>query len=139
MKYGSRYERLVANTRLAEEGNVHSCWLWNGATTRNGYPLMTERVRGKPQGIRAHRAMLEELLDATFPLDEGGHLCCTPSCIHPSHLEVQTSAFNLGDRRGYAHVQGCMIPVLFPREDLLQAAADRAWDEPGQRGGECPF
>lgn len=138
MRYASTYERLVANTRLAVPGNPQSCWLWTGGTSR-GYPYMTQRIDGKPQGRRAHRVMLEEVLDAEFPLDDAGHLCYTTRCINPAHLEVQTIAANLSERRGYAACAGSWIPVLFPREDALQAAADRAWDTPGEVSRVCPF
>lgn len=138
--YATRYARLVANSQLADPDNPNSCWVWTG-TLRGGYPSFTQRVAGVPHPLRAaaHRAMLEEVLDATFPADEAGHLCFNPACINPNHLEVQTKVFNLGDRRGYRAPDGCMIPTLFPRHDALQAAADAAWDGPGVVSDACPF
>jgi hypothetical protein len=139
MRYATRYLRLLANS-AADPDNPQACWVWTGTRCRQGYGRLSYRVAGRdPRLMTAHRAMLEEVTDATFPLDEGGHLCFNPGCIHPDHLEVQTPAFNKSERRGYAPVDGCMIPTLFPREDALQAAADRAWDEPGEVSDACPF
>jgi hypothetical protein len=136
-KYATRYARLVANT--AEPESEQGCWLWTGYIGNRGYPEFTERVAGQPRSRSPHRAMLEEVLNAEFPFDEGGHLCYVRRCIHPDHLEVQTPAHNLSDRRGYGEVEGCMIPTIFPRVDALQAAADRAWDTPGELADACPF
>lgn len=137
--YNTLYERLVANTDEPENGQA--CWLWSGALVRGGYPKMSRREPGKksPNTVRAHRTMLEEIHAIDFPLDEGGHLCYNVRCINPDHLEVETSAFNLSARRGYAECKGSMIPTLFPRVDALAAAAERAWDEPGEPADDPPF
>jgi hypothetical protein len=143
-RYRSMYERLVANTVLAEPDNPRSCWLWTGVIGTRGYPQVAQRIDGKVVARRAHRVMLEELHNAEFPFDEGGHLCCTPRCISPMHLEVQTPHQNLSARRGYAAAEGRLIPVLFPRDDEeLEAFIDRAWNRIGGEtfppGAPCPF
>ena len=135
-KYTSLYERLVANTEVDENG----CWVWTGARRRS-YGCLCLRVPGggrktKPKNYSAHRLMMEEVLDATFPFDEVGHLCYNTLCVNPEHLEVQTRAFNLSDRRGYKATSGCMIPVLFPRYE------EPVWDETASMslpGDPCPF
>lgn len=112
------YARLVAMTELSEPDNPQSCWVWQGTTRPGGYPRFSVRD-GKPHPSKrsAHRAILEEVLDAVFPFDEAGHLCGNPSCINPDHLEVQTPEVNLSTRRGYAALVDVKraIPVLFPR------------------------
>jgi hypothetical protein len=123
--YSSLYERLIANTILANEDDPNSCWLWTGhICADNGYPRLAIRVPGKrtPRNIAAHRAMLEEFYDIEFPFDEAGHLCGVPRCINPLHLEVQTPAMNKLLRGGiFTGCTGpkleaaCMIPTLFPR------------------------
>lgn len=135
-RYATLYERLVANTVLADPDNPNSCWLWTGGR-RGRYGCLAVRVPGAggkvhPKTIAAHRAMLEEFHDIVFPFDEAGHLCFTPLCINPSHLEVQTQVFNLAERRGYAPPEGSMIPTLFPRTQLYD-------DAPGVVGTVCPF
>jgi hypothetical protein len=86
--------------------------------------------------------MLEEVLRCYFPFDEAGHLCSNTLCINPDHLEVQTSAYNLAQRRGYAMPKTVVgkpwIPVLFPWDEVRELA----WDEGGRLhvvGEECPF
>lgn len=130
--YGSIYERLVANTEEPQSEN--GCWIWSGPR-RHGYGALCVRVPGltSPRHKIASRAMLSEVHGVDFPFDECGHLCGNPSCVNPDHLEIQSQAFNLSERRGYADVKKDrrMIPVLFPRRDPLQEAADAAWDEAG--------
>lgn len=141
-KYKSLFERLVANTQLSIEGDAGSCWLWTGKHVR-GYGRLNVWRDGKLTSIKAHRAMLEEFHDITFPFDEAGHYVCHQTlCINPLHLEVQTKAHNLADRRGmgFSCKGASWIPVLFPRGgEALQAAADRAWDAAGTPGQDCPF
>lgn len=144
MAYGSLYERLVANTQLADPDDPGSCWLWTGSVGRNGYPRLTVRMPGrhKPVRILAHRAMLEEFHDIWFPFDEAGHLCHQPRCINPHHLEVQTRAFNLMDRRGCGdfNYKGCMIPTIFPRNEWLDNyLEDWFAGRVDQGSGPCPF
>lgn len=134
------YERLLANTQQVDPDNPQSCWIWTGRVGNRGYPHVTQRnAHGVPTARPAHRIMLREVLRVEFPFDEGGHLCFTPLCIHPCHLEVQTQNANLGERRGYGATTGCMIPVLFPLIDPLQVAADAAWDRKGRVVKRCPF
>lgn len=123
MRYRNLYERLVANTRVEGE-----CWLWTGHGTR--YPKLRIYRDGKRQTVYAHRLMLEITTGWHFPFDEAGHYrCFNPKCINPDHLQIETPAENLSTRRGYAAVEGRMIPVLFPTfERQLQDAADAAWD-----------
>lgn len=138
--YDSLYERIVANT--AEPENGQACWLWLGQVAKdNGYPRITVRVPEKPHPVKiaVHRAMLEIIHEVEFPFDEAGHLCYTRACCNPDHLEIQTASFNSSERRGYNNANGCCIPTLFPVEDELQIAADRAWDEPGIVSSVCPF
>jgi len=145
--YSSLFERLVANTQLADPDDPSSCWLWTGSVNReNGYPRLTVRVPGckHPVRIYAHRAMLEEFHDIEFPFDEAGHTCHQPLCISPHHLEVQTRAYNMMDRRGCGdfNYTGCMIPTIFPRNEDIERRIDD-WFE-GRHDGpaqisECPF
>lgn len=135
-KYSSLYERLVANTKVDERG----CWVWQGRT-RAGYPAIAVRVPGagrkrSPRTVGAHRLMLEEFHDVTFPHDEAGHLCGNPMCINPEHLEVQTKAANMADRWRKT-TDKCMIPVLYPRNP-----EPPVWDETAITmlpGDACPF
>lgn len=141
--YANLYERLVANTRVDEDG----CWIWTGHISSRGYGRLAIRVKGKPHPVNhaAHRLMLEETTGWLFPFDEAGHYrCFKPACINPDHLRIETKGENLSTRRGYASFDHCPIPVLFPTPArLLQEAADDAWDGIGsvvcKPGDPIPF
>ena len=145
-KYRNLYERLVANTKLANPDDPDGCWLWTGPR-RGHYGCLCVRIPGggratKPKTISAHRAMLEEYHDIVFPFDEAGHLCFNTMCINPRHLEVQTQVFNLGQRRGYREPEGSMIPTLFPRSQWLDDMIEDALNCKGvlvDADAECPF
>ncbi len=117
-KYNSLYERLVANSEPEHDG-ANACWLWKGSV-RAHYPAITVRspVTGRPVSVAAHRLMLQLIHEALFPFDEAGHNCFHSLCIRPDHLEIQTKAHNLSERRNRAPgVEGCWIPTLFPIPD----------------------
>jgi hypothetical protein len=70
------------------------CWIWTRATDWKGYGHFTVGNTS----VRAHRAMYEERYG---PIPEGlviDHLCRTPSCVNPDHLEPVTALEN--HRRG---------------------------------------
>ena len=56
------------------------CWLWIGNANKLGY--------GRFEKAPAHR-FLWELQHGPVPAGlELDHLCCTPSCVNPNHLEA---------------------------------------------------
>jgi hypothetical protein len=72
--------------------DANGCWLWIRASYvhRGGYGAIT--ANGK--AWRAHRLSYEVLVG---PIPEGlvlDHLCNTPQCINPEHLEPVTVAEN---------------------------------------------
>lgn len=74
------------------------CWLWTASLGNHGYGQMG--ARGTV--MLAHRIAYEI---ANGPIPEGltvDHLCMTPSCQNPAHLEVVSRAENA--RR--AHLSG---------------------------------
>jgi hypothetical protein len=72
------------------------CWVWEGATTRGGYDVVS--VAGR--SVLTHRLSFElhrgEIPKGLF-LD---HLCRRTQCINPRHLDPVTHAENV--RRGRA-------------------------------------
>lgn len=67
------------------------CWLWNGYLTKRGYPGMTS-FGGTIQA--AHRS---NYMRVKGPIPKGqdlDHLCRTPRCVNPDHLEAVSRAEN---------------------------------------------
>lgn len=70
-------------SRLLESILVgNGCWLWTGLKSNCGYGLA--RLRGHNMG--AHRAVYI-LFRGPIPAETLDHLCRTPLCVRPSHLE----------------------------------------------------
>lgn len=82
-------DRLMA--RVIEDEN--GCWIWNGARNRHGYGQITLSAE---EGHRlAHRVTYEHFV-TEIPTDlELDHLCVTPSCVNPWHLEPVTHLVNV--------------------------------------------
>lgn len=86
--------RLLLRTH---EGAMHNrlgrCWMFDGPVNEDGYGVIGTGV-GKATAL-AHRALYELLVG---PIPDGyelDHLCVTPGCVRPSHLEPVTHAENL--------------------------------------------
>jgi hypothetical protein len=70
---------------------TETCWLWTGATVAGGYGCL--RADGRP--LRAHRVAYELTVG---PIPDGlvlDHLCRTPACVRPDHLEPVTQRENI--------------------------------------------
>lgn len=81
----------------AKVDKTDTCWLWVGATTTAGYGRFTITLGyRKPQSfVQAHRFSYELLIG---PIPAGltiDHLCRTPACVRPDHLEPVTMRENI--------------------------------------------
>ena len=81
-----------------------SCWIWTGAKHPDGYGRIGvgSRTDGSRRSRGAHVVAYELLVG---PIPEGlhlDHLCRTPSCVRPDHLEPGTPAENLLRGQGWA-------------------------------------
>lgn len=114
--YANLFERLIANT--AEPINDRSCWLWCSHKDRWGYGRFNLWVDGRSVKLMAHIAVWvwteakpetpEEFYSAYLMLTASGleldHLCVTPNCCNPDHLEVVTSMQNSQRRDSRANM-----------------------------------
>jgi hypothetical protein len=74
----------------------NGCWLWDGAVNNKGYPKFCLR---NGVNVYAHRFAYEHAVGPIPPGLELDHLCNTPRCVNPEHLEPVTKAENLRRRR----------------------------------------
>lgn len=90
---------------------VTGCWIWTSTinTKRGGYGQFADAER---RNRRAHRVAYEL---AVGPIPEGlalDHLCRTPACVNPDHLEPVTALVN--NRRGRSN------PMLTAQTQICQ-------------------
>ncbi len=75
---------------LIEKGVGDDCWMWRGSLQAMGYgQILLEEGRRRP-----HRLSYEI---AKGPIPDGlvlDHLCRTPACVNPLHLEAVTHKEN---------------------------------------------
>lgn len=62
------------------------CWIWTRSVNRSGY--------GQYDGSLAHRLVYELLVGPIPSGHQIDHLCRTPGCVNPLHLEPVTPAEN---------------------------------------------
>ena len=82
------------------------CWIWTAGKTSKGYGKFTHS-----RSNRAHRWAYEQV---NGPIPEGlviDHLCRTPACVNPNHLEAVTPRVNIlrgiGSAAQYAKQTHC--------------------------------
>jgi hypothetical protein len=69
----------------------NGCLLWTGALDSNGYGRFQD-VNGR--NMPAHRWLLERVFGPNRD-KVTDHLCRTPACVRPSHLEFVTASVNI--------------------------------------------
>lgn len=101
MRYGSMFERLVANSDKSDAENENGCWRWTGARDRRGeYGVLNVRVRGRVKHLKAHRVMYA-VTRGVVPTQEQTveHLCEDGACINPDHLDDELLTHEENSRR----------------------------------------
>ena len=88
-------DRLLYRTSTSPDG----CWIWQGCRDEYGYGEIGMGGDAGPTR-KVHRVTYEHFVG---PIPDGltiDHLCRTPSCVNPEHLEPVPLAVNV--RRGWA-------------------------------------
>lgn len=90
-KHASTGSGLTPAERFwAKVDKTETCWLWEAASHDGGYGLFW--IDGRYEG--AHRW---SYMQAKGPIPDGlelDHLCRTPACVNPAHLEAVTRQVN---------------------------------------------
>ena len=96
-------DRIERRVSREDRGHSSPCWIWQGATDRDGYPHLW--VYEGPIGHRRKRLFRAQRVVHTEyigPIPEGyevDHLCHVVQCLNPAHLEAVTPLENLRRRR----------------------------------------
>jgi hypothetical protein len=76
-----------------------TCWLWTGET-RSGYGRFAIYEGGRRRRINAHRWIYGQVVAPLVNGLEVEHLCHTPLCVRPGHLDQVTPWEN--QKRGFS-------------------------------------
>lgn len=90
-----QYKTIPIILRLFDKVKItKDCWIWTGCKKKTGYGKIGDRGKTK----LVHRVSYEYF---NGPISYGlviDHLCKTPSCVRPDHLELVSQKENV--RRG---------------------------------------
>lgn len=89
--HGNRITSVAQVMDRVEIDPASGCWLWSGAKKR-GANYGELYAGGKTH--RAHRWFYEQIVGAVPHGMELDHLCRTPLCVNPNHLEPVTHREN---------------------------------------------
>lgn len=99
------------------------CWLWAGATDRDGYGIFRGSIAGKLY-TKAHR--FSYTLHTGELVPDGKvvmHSCDNPRCVNPDHLSLGTTLDNMLDKvaKGRAKVpKGELAPTAILTEEQVR-------------------
>lgn len=98
-----------------EAGDARGCWLWLDAPNPNGYPSFWD---GRTQWSgTAHRYSYLMFVGELIEGLEIDHMCNTPMCVNPEHLEQKTGREN--STRAARRHDSCARGHLWTEENTL--------------------
>lgn len=72
--------------------DISGCWLWTGTQNKRGYGYLSGRKVKTPLAHRQVYGLLAGEIPPGLVLD---HLCRTPICVNPAHLDPVTQQENM--------------------------------------------
>lgn len=90
LKNGSPELKTTEQRFWDKVDKTDTCWLWTGTKIRNGYG----RFKSNGRLVLSHRYSYSLFQEIPSGLDID-HLCRTPSCVRPDHLEATTRRVNV--------------------------------------------
>lgn len=115
-------QRFMEKVEMVTESG---CWIWMGCGIRAGYGQLV--IQGRMQ--LAHRVSYELFVDKIPQGLSLDHLCRTPSCVNPRHLEPVTARENTrrgaGPASANAKKAACLRGHLFDDENTLLIRGNR--------------
>lgn len=105
---------------VADADTTGSCWVWPQLNQR-GYPIM----RAKGREVALHRAVLEMKHGRKLGSQAAHHICASPACVNPEHLQPVTHRDNVAEmlaRHSYlARIRELedALATVSPRHPLL--------------------
>ena len=113
--------------RVMPEPNS-GCWLWIGACNAEGYG----RIEFDGRTLYTHRVAYQAFVRPILPGEEIDHLCKTPDCCNPLHLEavshtvnVRRSSISVRLRTTFAAIKACPKGHEYTTENTYVRTLDR--------------
>ena len=115
------------------------CWLWTAGRGRHGYG--TFRPTSSRTMVKAHRW---SWIEANGPVPVGlelDHLCRTPACVRPDHLEAVTHQENVQRAKSPTCAQGHLLETYGGERQCKQCRREylnRYQNEKRREAGAVP-
>jgi hypothetical protein len=117
---------------LVDRRGPAECWLWQGRLGVDGYGRIIRYVDRKRRDFRAPRVAYVLSVRPLAADEVVDHLCRTPRCVNPAHLEATSTQVNTARGVGptAAHATARLSGMCINGHDLAAAGTHK------QRNGE---
>ena len=117
-----RYADVLSLLHNYVEKTDFGCWEWNGTVDNSGYPVASK--------FKAHRMVLESVLERPLGLDQAHHKCANRVCVNPDHLQPVSARENIAEMnqrnfylRRIAELEDALRSIK-PDHHVLRSVAD---------------